>query len=380
MSDEAYRLLQPGDPAPPFTQTTTGGPKMVFDYLGGKYTLLCFFATTTDARGRQMLSVLEKGRELFDGKTVFVGIGIDRRDPSIGRLKGVMPGIHFLQDFDFTASKLYGVVPGNQVAGANISLRRRYVVLDPNLRVRAVFEPQADGGEVDKIVAYIKALPPVDQFPGFRIQAPIIVLPNVFEPEFCQQLIDLHTSGDARETGFMRDVGGKTVEILDPKHKRRTDFHVEDEKLQAIIQQKLARRVVPEIKKVHQFEVTRMERFLIGCYDAELGGHFGAHRDNTTMGTAHRRFAVSINLNTDFDGGEVGFPEYGPQTFKPPAGGAVVFSCSLLHWVSEVKRGRRYAFLPFLYDEAAAKIRHANKGFIGKQRVIGQSAEATPAE
>jgi predicted 2-oxoglutarate/Fe(II)-dependent dioxygenase YbiX len=39
-----------------------------------------------------------------------------------------------------------------------------------------------------------------------------------------------------------------------------------------------------------------------------------------------------------------------------------VFSCSLLHAVSRVTRGRRYAFLPFLYDEAAAAVRDANRG------------------
>ena len=71
------------------------------------------------------------------------------------------------------------------------------------------------------------------------------------------------------------------------------------------------RRVTPEIRKVHQFEVTRMERYLVACYAAEDGGHFRPHRDNTTTGTAHRRFAVSVNLNDDFDGGEVSFPEYG---------------------------------------------------------------------
>ena len=32
--------------------------------------------------------------------------------------------------------------------------------------------------------------------------------------------------------------------------------------------------------------------------------------------------------------------------------------------VSAVTRGRRYAFLPFLYDEAAARIRAANNQFL----------------
>ena len=46
--------------------------------------------------------------------------------------------------------------------------------------------------------------------------------------------------------------------------------------------------------------------------------------------------------------------------WRPPAGGAVVFSCGMLHEVTPITRGRRYAFLPFLYDEAAARVREAN--------------------
>jgi len=117
---------------------------------------------------------------------------------------------------------------------------------------------------------------------------------------------------------------------------------------------------------VHCFKPTRMERYIVSCYAAEDGGHFRAHRDNTTRGTAHRRFAVSINLNSDFGGGEVSFPEYGPRSFKAPPGGAVVFSRSLLHAVSKVTRGCRFAFLPFLYDDAAARIREANNPHLGE--------------
>ena len=40
-------------------------------------------------------------------------------------------------------------------------------------------------------------------------------------------------------------------------------------------------------------------------------------------------------------------------------------SSCLLHVVSKMTRGRRYAFLPFLYDEEAAKIREANSAFLG---------------
>ncbi|HSA82007.1 MAG TPA: hypothetical protein VLE23_14415, partial [Geminicoccaceae bacterium] len=43
-----------------------------------------------------------------------------------------------------------------------------------------------------------------------------------------------------------------------------------------------------------------------------------------------------------------------------------VFSCSLLHEAQPVTAGRRYAFLPFLYDEAAARIRVANNRYLGE--------------
>jgi predicted 2-oxoglutarate/Fe(II)-dependent dioxygenase YbiX len=182
----------------------------------------------------------------------------------------------------------------------------------------------------------------------------------VFEPAFCADLIALYEASGGEESGFMREVGGKTVGVNDYRHKRRRDHTITDAEVIAATQARFRRRVVPEIAKVHQFHVTRMERYIVACYAAEDEAHFAAHRDNTTRGTAHRRFAVSVNLNEDFDGGEVSFPEYGPRSFKPPVGGAVVFSCSLLHAVSKVTRGRRYAFLPFLYDDAAAKIREEN--------------------
>ena len=71
-------------------------------------------------------------------------------------------------------------------------------------------------------------------------------------------------------------------------------------------------------------------------------------------------------LNTgEFEGGYVRFPEFGQQLYTAPAGGAVVFSCSLLHEATPVTRGKRYVFLPFLYDDAAAKIRQENLQFLG---------------
>ncbi len=234
------------------------------------------------------------------------------------------------------------------------------------MRIMALFPFASDGSDRTALFSYLDRLPPPAAFVGFEVQAPVLILPNVFEPEFCAKLIGLYEQNGGEESGFMREVDGKTVLLTNAAHKRRKDYIIQDPELIRQTQARVLRRIVPEILKVHQFKATRMERYIVSCYAAEDGGHFRAHRDNTTKGTAHRRFAVSINLNDDFEGGRISFPEYGPRGFKMPAGGAVVFSCSLLHAVSKITSGRRYAFLPFLYDDEAAKIREANNAHLGE--------------
>lgn len=226
--------------------------------------------------------------------------------------------------------------------------------------MRAIIPLSDDGADAAQIRAILQRVPPPDRYLGFPVPPPVLILPDVFEPAFCAHLIDLYHHHGAETSGFMRDVDGKTVAIQDPGFKVRRDFVIADPDLIAATQTRIIRKVVPQIERVHFFRATRMERYLVGGYPADDGGHFSPHRDNTTLGTAHRRFAVSINLNDDFEGGAVSFPEYSPQGIKAPKGAAVIFSCSLLHAVGRVTRGTRYAFLPFLYDDAAAKLREAN--------------------
>ena len=159
--------------------------------------------------------------------------------------------------------------------------------------------------------------------------------------------------------------GGKTVGVLD-NMKRRRDVLIAEEALRREAMQRLERSLLPMIGRAFQFKATRIERYLVACYDSHEGGYFQPHRDNEAKATAHRRFAVSINLNAEeFEGGELRFPEYGQRSWRAPTGGAVVFSCSLLHQALPVTAGRRYAFLPFLYDDAAARIREANNEKLG---------------
>jgi len=346
----------------------------VLDVIGGRYIVLCFFAAA-DARGKSAVAAAFAERGLFDDENAsFFGVSIDPADKARKRVVGQTPGFRFFWDFDGKISRLYGAIPRDAEPAENrVRLRRIWVVLDPTLRVLKVTPFAEDGSDAEELLNYLKSLPPASRFAGFEVQAPILILPNVFEDEFCKKLIALHETHGSEESGFMRDMDGKTVQLHNYRHKRRRDHIIQDEEVIQQAQQRFNRRVVPELLKAYQFKATHMERFLVGCYSVEDGGHFVAHRDNTTKGTAHRRFAASVNLNADFEGGEVSFPEYGPKGFKPPRGGAVVFSCSLLHAVSKVTRGRRYAFLPFIYDDEAATIREANSVFLDED--VGDSGD-----
>jgi predicted 2-oxoglutarate/Fe(II)-dependent dioxygenase YbiX len=117
----------------------------------------------------------------------------------------------------------------------------------------------------------------------------------------------------------------------------------------------MTRRVLGEIRRVHHMEIIGHEAFRIGCYEAAEKGFFGRHRDNATPYTAHRRYALTLNLNQDYEGGELRFPEYGRMLYRPPAGGAVVFSCALLHEALPVTAGRRFVLLSFFFDRDGAR-------------------------
>ncbi|GGJ02851.1 2OG-Fe(II) oxygenase [Neoroseomonas lacus] len=323
-----------------------------------------FISAATRPEAQAALAATAACRALFDdGNACVFGIRADPADRDQGRLKPSIPGIRFLFDLDARVARAYGALRDTAGADGRAICAPSWVLLDPMLRVietRPITKSQA-------ILDRLASLPPPSLDAGVEIPPPVLVLPRVFDPALCRALIAYYEDQGGTPSGFMREVNGKTVGLQDPALKRRRDCDIADEGLRQAVRDGVLRRVVPELLKAHHFRATRMERHIVACYDSAELGHFGAHRDNTTAGTAHRRFAVTINLNAEeFEGGELRFPEYGPRSWRAPTGGAAVFSCSLLHQALPVTAGRSYAFLPFLYDDAAARIREANNAKLGE--------------
>ena len=346
MHRAAMALLY-GDPAPGFAAAGISNPRYVFDTAAGRYLLLAFVpAGPAVARA---IATIESQRPAFNDGHASAFVVIVGKDKGRKKREDGIPGLRFLFDEDGSVAALYGAVDAE-----------RWYLIDPALHVMAGVGPDLAAALVNRTAA----LPPPGRHGGPEGTAPVLLTPRIFEPEFCERLIALYRETGGEPSGFMREVGGVTTLMMDTQHKRRSDVLIEDLALQQQAVARLNRRLLPQIDKVFNFKATRIERYLVARYDGDTGGYFRPHRDNTTKGTAHRRFAVSINLNADYEGGDLRFPEFGPRTYRPPPGGAVVFSCSVLHEATAVTKGERFAFLPFLYDEGAAKIREANLQYL----------------
>ncbi|WP_254512785.1 2OG-Fe(II) oxygenase [Anatilimnocola floriformis] len=367
---QAKALLQNGDPAPWLLATSIAGIPYKLDSHAGRYLVVSFFRSAGDATSQQLLRGLAAIGQRFDYDNVgFVGVSVDPQDQEQNRLADRGNGVRFVYDLDRSASKQFGAATLDPVSSPEQRdlYRRMTVVIDERLRTVAtlLLEDNRADEHLKQLQAILDRLPPLPAESLAAVQAPILIVPRVFEPALCRELIAYYETQGGEVSGFMKDVNGKTVEIHNPDHKQRKDCEIADEDLRKRAMFAVHDRVGPEIQRAFQFHATRIERHIVACYDANDGGHFRAHRDNTTKGTAHRKFAVSLNLNTgEYDGGRLRFPEFGRLQYEAPAGGAVVFSCSLLHEATKITRGKRYAYLPFLYDEAAARIRQENQKFV----------------
>ncbi len=353
----------PGDPAPDFAARTGGHPALPLGAVAGRYVVLSLLGSLRMPAVRQAAAhMLGRHRAWFDDREAcFFGVSVAPADEQDGALADAMPGIRFFRDFDRAVSRLYGVIDGE---GEKFRYRPMTLVLDPMLRIIEAISIDPEGQHNARFDRLVATLPPLAEQQFTAAAAPVLELRRVFEPEFCRHLIACYEAAGGHASGFMEDVNGMTTEVLDDRQKRRRDFHVADPDLQAQLRARLERRLVPAIRQAFQFQVSRSERYLIACYDGQDGGFFSRHRDDVMPGTAHRRFAVTLNLNGDYEGGDLVFPEFGLRNYRAPVGGALAFSCALLHEVQPVRRGKRYAFLPFFHDEAAEQIRLRNEKFL----------------
>ncbi|MFK7793209.1 MAG: 2OG-Fe(II) oxygenase [Devosiaceae bacterium] len=355
------RTLRYGEAIPLCYSATRTNPRFAFGSLGGRFTLLGFLPSKDSPDCAIMMAQADKAKKIFDPAKRVVALASNssgtRDDAELLSVDGALLVFH---DEANGLHDIFGVSGANREAQKS-AMPSGWFLIDPVMRVMATFPPE----DTAQALATLENVGEPLNHARVPTPAPVMVVPRVFEPEFCTALLDYYAAQGGEASGVTRERDGKTLVELDNSAKKRFDCMIEDEALRQAAMHRIYWRLAPQIEKAYQFKVTRMERYIVCCYDAQTGGYFKAHRDNTTKGTAHRRFAVSINLNAeDFDGGGVMFPEYSETVYNPPTGGALIFSCSILHEALPITGGQRYAFLPFLYDDAAAEVRKANNAFL----------------
>jgi len=317
-------LIARGERAPDFALPRSGGEGKVRFYglVGGRPAVLVLAgdgeATVADLVAR-LASSLGQGTDVH----VVVRFPVD----------GLPNAFH---DPDGSVHDAYGAGGDEPVV----------VVLDPNLRVVAT---EVAGDLQASVTAVAHAVPGAAMDDGLAPRlAPVLFVPDALSEDFCEELIDRWSAGGSVETGVETIVEGERAEATDVRRKRRRDHTVTDQELLRALTQHIGGRVFPELAKAFAFRAGGFEGFKIGCYTAEDRGHFEPHRDNLSAATAHRRFGLTVNLNEDYAGGELRFPEYGATRYRPSAGEALVFSGTHLHEVLPVDRGRRFVLLSFV--------------------------------
>jgi hypothetical protein len=328
---DARRPLGIGERGPDFLLTgPSGSPTRFYAVAGGRPTALLF--------------------------------GAEEANPGIAELTGLLAP---REDVSLTAVDESKVAEAYGVS----SNQPTVVVLDPDLRVVGVVGVVTGDNPCDEVVALLDSATHRGAATEVTGQAPVMLLPRVVDAGLRDRLIHLLEQQGSAETGVETSSGGGRSEVLDASYKRRRDHTVDDRDLLRELSTTVGRRVMPEIRKAFAFRATRFEGFKIACYDSSTGGFFRAHRDNLSPSTAHRVFALTINLNEEYEGGQLRFPEYGNQLYRPGSGAALVFSCAHLHEVLDVTAGQRFALLSFLYGEPPTEA--AQRGAPAAIRQVG---------
>ncbi len=349
------RPLEVGDIAPRFSWLDDEGGSVDphGDRLAGKPTLIVFCPDVASEETTRLLTAFrevharlsELGAHLF---------AVTRASAAINQAFATQLGLRFplLSDPAGESFHAYGLgdaarEPEPQAPATFLLGRNQHLLLVAR---------GTEGSPASRSLERLEVLAAQDRSQDMEPHPPVLIVPEVFSRADCQHLMSIFAlQGNVwvdpghGEKGMADDY---KMRVYDYGRQDRIDHFVMTPKNRQFIASRLQARLFPEIRKAFQYRITRFEPYRIACYEGERGGEMHGHRDDSQPMVAHRRFAVSVNLNTEeFEGGALRFPEFGDQRYRPMTGAAIVFSGSLLHEALPVTRGRRFVVLGFLSGE-----------------------------
>lgn len=343
--------LWPGALAMPFDTRDEQGRKigLADDHISGKHLIMAFLGDPDSERTAALLSALaemEARLEAANATVLAISASSDAT-ANKARKRDAGFGWPIIGDASGALFASYGLHKGTDRAD-------RLVLLTPYRQIRSWFDIEGDAGTaLGTIMDIMQAAGAAEETRWSPPHAPVLVVPNVFSPEECAGLVQSVVT----DTPFMvrqprpgEVPGNYKIPVYDHFRQDRIDLIIKDRSTLAILDERIFGRVVPMIKKAFAFDVTRREDLHIARYVGQREGITMGHRDNMEPPGAHRRFALSVSLNDDYEGGGISFREFSPKAYRVPAGTAMVFSSSLLHEVEETTEGVRYNLISHFFS------------------------------
>ncbi|WP_128892345.1 redoxin domain-containing protein [Erythrobacter sp. HKB08] len=343
--------LWPGAMAMPFDTRDEEGRKIKLtdDHLSGRYMLLMFLNDPDSEQVEPLLrSLAELEPRLDEANATVVAVSASTdaaRNKRMKRESGFPWPV--ICDSSGALFASYGLhKAGDQTV--------RIVMITPYRQIRAWFDLEKDASATLKtIMDLLKNSQAAEELRWSPPHAPILMVPNVLSPEECGRLVESVET----DTPFMvrpprpgEIAGNYKIPVYDHERQDRVDLIIKDPNTLAFLDERIFGRVTPMIKKAFAYDVTRREDLHIARYVGKREGFEMGHRDNVEPAVAHRRFALSMSLNDDYEGGEIAFKEFSPKGYRVPAGTAMIFSSSLLHEVQETTSGVRYNLISHLFS------------------------------
>lgn len=343
--------LWPGALALPFDTRDELGRRLNLndDHISGRYVLVVFFDDPGSEETASLFrSLAEREAQLEAANATVVAISATTDAARCRQLKRetgfAWPVASDPAGGIFAA---YGLHKGSGHA-------TRLVMVTPFRQVRAYFDLDTDADPTMRtIMDILENSQATGQATWAPPHAPILIVPNVLSPEECGKLVEsveTDTPFMVRQPRPGEIAGNYKIPVYDHHRQDHVDLIIKDQSTLAFLDERLFGRVTPMIQKAFAFAVTRREDLHIARYVGKRDGIEIGHRDNTEPPGAHRRFALSMSLNDDYEGGGIVFNEFSPKPYRVPAGTAMVFSSSLLHEVQETTSGVRYNLISHLFS------------------------------
>ncbi len=346
------QTLGPGALAMPIDTRDQDGRRLSLadDHLSGHSLLLAFLNGASEETATELLRAIAGKREALEAADcTVIAINADS-DAAVNRR--IRDAVRFPWP---VACDSTGAIFASYGLHKENGAENRLVLLTPLRQIRVWFDSPIDNEQtLETIMEVLNEEQTSEELRWAPPHAPVLLVPNVLSPEECGKLVESFETGAPfmiRPPRPGEIAGDYKIPVYEHDRQDRVDQIIKDPAIVKLLDERLFGRVTPMMKKAFAFEVTRREDLHIARYVGKRGGHEMGHRDNTSPATAYRRFALSMSLNEDYEGGGVVFKEFSPKPYRAPAGTAMVFSSSLLHEVQETTSGTRYNLISHFFNE-----------------------------